>query len=93
MVRDAYLVHLLLDRFKVDKVTMDQEDNALMATSIIIFTLKCKTCERVRLMLKELGIRSTALHSKMNQNERLGSIAKFKAGVVPILVTTDVGSR
>ena len=44
-------------------------------------------------MLKELGVRSTALHSQMSQQERLSSIAKFKGGIVKILISTDVGSR
>lgn len=29
----------------------------------------------------------------MTQKERLASIAKFKSNIVPILITTDVGSR
>ncbi|KAJ3296004.1 hypothetical protein HK104_002085 [Borealophlyctis nickersoniae] len=78
-VRDAYLTHLLRDAF--DGKTM------------IIFTSKCRTCEHLRIMLRELGLRSTALHAQMSQNDRLGSLAKFKSGIVPILLATDVGSR
>ena len=78
-VRDTYLAYLLMNDFS-DK-------------TIIIFTGKCKTAESLRLLLKELGIRSTALHSKMSQNDRLGSLAKFKSDVVKILIATDVGSR
>ena len=44
-------------------------------------------------MLRELGFRTTALHSKMSQNDRIASLAKFRSGVVPILLATDVGSR
>ena len=44
-------------------------------------------------MLRELGLRSTALHAQMSQSDRLGSLAKFKSGIVPILIATDVGSR
>ncbi|KAL3900821.1 MAG: hypothetical protein SGCHY_001073 [Lobulomycetales sp.] len=62
-------------------------------TSVIIFTGRWKTCERLYLTLRELGIRCTAIHSRLSQNERLASIAKFKSGLVRILVTTDVGSR
>ena len=39
------------------------------------------------------GFPCTALHSQMNQNARLSSLAKFKCGVVKILVATDVASR
>ena len=44
-------------------------------------------------MFKELGLRCVALHSCMPQAERLGSLAKFKSGIINILVSTDVGSR
>lgn len=44
-------------------------------------------------MLKELGFKTTALHSEMSQGERISSLAKFKSGIVKILLATDVGSR
>ena len=89
-VRDVYLAHLL------------QKDMA--DKTVILFVSKCRNCELLRIMLKELGIRSTALyvfyiilfnsrHSQMSQSDRIGSIAKFKSRIVPILISTDVGSR
>ncbi|KAJ2826529.1 putative RNA helicase, partial [Coemansia sp. 'formosensis'] len=61
--------------------------------SIIIFVGQCKTAESLRVMLHELGFRVTALHSKMAQQERLNSLARFRAEAVRILIATDVGSR
>lgn len=58
----------------------------------VVYTFN-RTAERLRIMLRELGLRSTALHAQMSQNDRLGSLAKFKSGIVPILIATDVGSR
>ncbi|KAJ3070095.1 hypothetical protein HDU98_006857 [Podochytrium sp. JEL0797] len=78
-VRDAYMAYMVRTLFP-DK-------------TMIIFTGKCRTAERVRVLLRELGVRSTALHAQMSQNDRLGSLAKFKSGIVPILIATDVGSR
>ncbi|KAJ3301004.1 hypothetical protein HDU76_005904 [Blyttiomyces sp. JEL0837] len=78
-VRDAYLAYLIRNDFK--------------EKSMIIFTGKCRTSQRIHVMLKELGLRSAALHAQMSQNDRLGSLAKFKGGIVPILIATDVGSR
>lgn len=75
----AYLAHVVMTEF-ADK-------------TMIIFVSKAKTCEMLRLLFRELGIRSTALHSSMTQPDRLGSLAKFKSAVVPILIATDVGSR
>lgn len=78
-IRDAYLVHLVQNSFK-DK-------------TMIIFVGKCKTCELVLRMLRALEIRCVALHSKMSQTDRIASLARFKSGQVPILISTDVGSR
>jgi superfamily II DNA/RNA helicase len=44
-------------------------------------------------LLKTLSIRSTALHSRLTQRERLSSLSLFRAFVVPVLVSTDVGAR
>lgn len=79
IIREAYLVHLL---------STDLKDK-----TVIIFALKPKTCELIRLLLREMDLRSTALHSQMSQSDRIGSLAKFKSGIVSILVCTDVGSR
>lgn len=43
--------------------------------------------------LKTLSIRATALHSRLTQRERLTSLSLFRAYVVPVLVSTDVGAR
>ncbi|KAF8913846.1 P-loop containing nucleoside triphosphate hydrolase protein [Gymnopilus junonius] len=43
--------------------------------------------------IKTLMIRSTALHSRLTQRERLSSLSLFRASVVPVLVSTDVGAR
>jgi ATP-dependent RNA helicase DDX49/DBP8 len=47
----------------------------------------------ITVMLKELGIRCTALHSDMSQQQRLDSLGRFRAEVIDVLVATDVGSR
>jgi len=44
-------------------------------------------------MLRAVGIPNAALHSGLSQNDRLGSLAKFKSRVVDVLLATDVGSR
>ncbi|KAI9362366.1 P-loop containing nucleoside triphosphate hydrolase protein [Pilaira anomala] len=79
-VRMVYLAHLLRS-----------ED--LKEKSIIIFCGRCSTAELMTVMLKELGIRCTALHSEMTQQQRLDSLGKFRAEVIKILISTDVGSR
>ncbi|KAF9452498.1 DEAD-domain-containing protein [Macrolepiota fuliginosa MF-IS2] len=59
----------------------------------IIFCAKPRTAAYLTNLLKTLSIRSTALHSRLTQRERLSSLSLFKASVVPVLVSTDVGAR
>lgn len=40
-----------------------------------------------------MSIRSTALHSRLTQRERLTSLSLFRSSVIPVLVSTDVGAR
>ncbi|KAI7862212.1 P-loop containing nucleoside triphosphate hydrolase protein [Spinellus fusiger] len=79
-VKPVYLAHILRSEEFQDK-------------SVILFCGRCATAELVTVMLKELGIRCTALHSDMTQQQRLDSLGKFKAEVIKVLVSTDVGSR
>ncbi|CAG8689470.1 5521_t:CDS:2, partial [Funneliformis caledonium] len=79
-IREPYLTHLL-------------RSEKLSNKSTIIFCGRCRTAELLRVMLVELDIRCTSLHSTMSQQERLNSLGKFKAEVVKVLIATDVGSR
>ncbi|KAJ1984082.1 putative RNA helicase [Dimargaris verticillata] len=78
--RHAYLYHLL---------TQD----TLRGMLTIIFVPTCRDCEQLRLMLRELEIRCTAIHSKMRQKDRVSSINRFKSSTVKVLLATDVASR
>ncbi|CAG8441034.1 7967_t:CDS:2 [Rhizophagus irregularis] len=69
------------------------ESEELSNKSTIIFCGRCRTAELLRVMLVELDIRCTSLHSMMSQKERLNSLGKFKAEIVRVLIATDVGSR
>ena len=71
----------------------DEEDASPHIPSTIIFTQRCATAHLLHLLLNSLDIPSVPLHSHLTQPQRLLSLARFRAGEVPILVTTDVGSR
>lgn len=79
MMRNASLAHILQEHV-ADK-------------TCIVFTHSCKSAQLLTIALKKLGLSVTALHSILSQNSRLSSLAKFKSGVVKLLVATDVGSR
>ena len=86
-LKDCYLSYLLLERPEFQKGTRGS------LSSVIIFVSKCKICDLVTVMLQQMGIIATALHSGLSQKDRLKSLALFKSGKVPVLVTTDLGSR
>lgn len=71
----------------------DEEDGNSKFDSAIVFVAKCESCQMIAETLIELGIVCTPLHSLMTQRKRLGSLARFKSGMVKILVATDVASR
>jgi len=58
-----------------------------------VFTNTQSNCQRLALMLRNLGFQAIPLHGAMSQPKRLGSLNKFKSGSRNILVATDVASR
>lgn len=59
----------------------------------IIFCARTRSAAYLTLLLQTLNIRAAALHSRLTQRARLNSLNLFRACVVPVLVTTDVGAR
>jgi len=106
-IRDCYLHYLLLHppdlidaALRLDQgvesrpskqVTPDLQAKHIPST--IIFAQRCATAHLLHLLLKTLDIPSVPLHSHLTQPQRLQSLARFRAGDVSVLVTTDVGSR
>ncbi len=82
-------------------VAMDQRDELLLKLldqtdykSAMIFTRTKKEADSVTAMLKREGIHKvTAMHSDINQNDRLKALQGFKSGEFEILVATDVAAR
>lgn len=59
----------------------------------IIFCAKARTVAYLTSLLQTLGVRSTALHSRLTQRDRLNSLSLFRSSIIPVLVSTDVGAR
>lgn len=75
------------------KLRAEDDDNPEQPPPTIIFCARPRTAAYLTNFLQTLSIRSTALHSRLTQRERLGSLSLFRAGVVPVLISTDVGAR
>ncbi|KAJ7368246.1 P-loop containing nucleoside triphosphate hydrolase protein [Mycena albidolilacea] len=78
---------------KKEKKPMDEDEPPEQPPPTIIFCARPRTAAFLTNMLKTLSIRSTALHSRLTQRERLSSLSLFRSFVVPVLISTDVGAR
>ena len=72
---------------------VDDPDAFEQPPPTIIFCARTRSAAYLALLLQTLNIRATALHSRLTQRERLNALNLFRACVVPVLVTTDVGAR
>ncbi|KZV90493.1 DEAD-domain-containing protein [Exidia glandulosa HHB12029] len=105
-VREVYLYHLLRnppestvhlrraapEPAKKGKNASDVEP-IVQPPPTIIFTARARSAAYLTALLQTLSIRSTSLHSRLTQRERLNNLNLFKSYVVPVLVCTDVGAR
>ena len=73
--------------------TKTAESEIVQPPPTIIFCARARSAAYLTYLLKCLGIKSTALHSRLTQRERLNSLSLFRSSVVPVLISTDVGSR
>ncbi|KAF8655262.1 hypothetical protein AX16_003163 [Volvariella volvacea WC 439] len=71
----------------------EEDEGVEQPPPTIIFCARSRTAAYLTLVLKSLSIRSTALHSRLTQRERLTSLSLFRGSVVPVLVCTGVGAR
>ncbi|KAF7313752.1 hypothetical protein HMN09_00532300 [Mycena chlorophos] len=78
---------------KKQQKSVDDQDMPEQPPPTIIFCGRARTAAYLTNMLKTLSIRSTALHSRLTQRERLNSLALFRSFVVPVLICTDVAAR
>ncbi|MBI5269049.1 MAG: DEAD/DEAH box helicase [Burkholderiales bacterium] len=62
-------------------------------TQAIVFVNSKLGCARLARSFERDGLRTSALHGDKSQDERLKSLAAFKAGEVDLLVATDVAAR
>ncbi|KAI0291769.1 P-loop containing nucleoside triphosphate hydrolase protein [Russula brevipes] len=78
---------------KVSTTNVKNDNELLQPPPTIIFCAKARTVAYLTALLQTLAIRSTALHSRLTQRDRLTSLSLFRSSVIPVLVSTDVGAR
>ena len=62
-------------------------------SKIIIFVRTRVRAERVAKAMERVSIASVTIHGEKDQSERSEAMKKFKEGVCPILIATDVSAR
>ena len=82
-------------------VSIDQRDELLLALleqtayhSVMIFTRTRREADQLTQLIKTTGqAKVAAMHSDINQTDRMKALAGFKSGEFEILVATDVAAR
>jgi ATP-dependent RNA helicase DDX49/DBP8 len=104
-VKEPYLFHLLTNPpIETKRQTGHEEDDEEIDSEgendimdkvplTIIFVAKSQTAALLSQMLLELGIDNVTLHSNLTQPQRMNSLSTFRSQSVPVLITTDLGSR
>jgi ATP-dependent RNA helicase DDX47/RRP3 len=65
----------------------------VVSSSVIVFVDTIVAVTKTALLLRDMGFGAVPLHGKMQQNERLAALHRFRAGRRAILVATDVAAR
>lgn len=60
---------------------------------VLVFTSSTYQADLVSDKLRKNGIRAQAIHGKKSQGSRVQSLERFKAGEIPVLVSTDLLGR
>jgi ATP-dependent RNA helicase DDX49/DBP8 len=103
-VKEPYLYHLLTHppietarqqyRDEEEEEELDEDELLMAAVPLtIIFVARSQTAALLSQMLSELGIENVSLHSNLTQPQRMDALSTFRSQAVPILITTDLGSR
>ncbi|KXN73762.1 ATP-dependent rRNA helicase rrp3 [Conidiobolus coronatus NRRL 28638] len=90
---DTLLQYYMFFPFKFKDTYLTYLMNEMAGNSIIVFVRTCHDCERLALMLRNLGFPAIPLNGQLNMAKRLGALNKFKSGSKNLLIATDVAAR
>jgi ATP-dependent RNA helicase RhlE len=72
---------------------LEKQSSAPSAKLTIVFNRTKHGANKIAKALASSGIAAEAIHGNKSQNQREKSLARFKQGLVPVLVATDVAAR
>ncbi len=88
---DSMTHHVVLVHPK-DKDAVTEQLTA-QRTRTVAFVRTQMGADRLAAQLADVGVRCAALHGGMKQGQRTRTLADFRAGVIDVLVATDVAAR
>ena len=86
----AYMTH---DSQKVKLVKEILKSKSKELSHVLIFASSIKSVKEIKKTLNKVGLRSSEMHSGLNQEQREKTIRDFKNKKIKILVATDILSR
>ena len=90
ITQSAYMCH---DSQKVSLVREILRSKGKDLSHVLIFASSIKSVREIKRTLNKAGMRSSEMHSGLDQNEREETISDFKNKKIKILVATDILSR
>jgi len=92
ITQSAYLVH---DEQKVRLIRdiLKEKSKEKEISHVLIFASSIKSVKAIKKTLNNSGLRSSDMHSELNQEQREDTIRDFKNKKIKILVATDILSR
>lgn len=81
------------DKMYLLQQLLEKQSHAEEAKLTIVFGRTKHGSNKLAKALSEAGFEAEAIHGNKSQAQREKALAKFKAGIIPVLVATDVAAR
>ena len=86
LINDDQKIRLIRDILK-------EKESEKLLSHVLIFASSIKSVKEIKRTLNKSGLRSSDMHSELNQEQREDTIRDFKNKKIKILVATDILSR
>ena len=87
------LAYMCYDSQKIDLVREILKTKGKSLSHVLIFASSIKSVREIKRTLNKAGMRSSEMHSGLEQEQREQTIREFKSKKIRILVATDILSR
>ena len=89
--QSAYL--MMIKKIRLIRDILKEKEREKPLSHVLIFASSIKSVKEIKRTLNKSGLRSSDMHSELNQEQREDTIRDFKNKKIKILVATDILSR